>query len=301
MPDFQWGGDYHFSHENYRKKFEYYLKPICKNLILTGDNTHATSYTNYTFLSYVAKNWEKVYIIMGNQEYEYCDPAERYSFEACENAMKNTIKVINSTYNEDKLILVQDTYYDIPNTDIRLIGAVLWSKNAYLGTISKDIDNSAELTTYKNKYTNKEGNWYEIKDKFLPLQHFKQREPFPYILENPLPVVNSFDNPAIQQVVMLKEDIEVIHQKELSFLREMLTCTNKRIILISHYVPEYYNFPNDNVGIFDDIEFLCTNTEGIIQAPIIACIAGHAHRKVNFINKNNVPIYVNWKDEVITF
>ena len=301
MPEFQWGGDYHFSHHHYKKKFEYYLKPICKNLILTGDTAHATSYINYAFLSYVAKNWDRVYIIMGNQEYEYCDPAERYSFEACENAMKNTIRAINNQYNEEKLIFIQNTYYDIPDTDIRLIGAVLWSNHTYLGTISKDIESSVELTTYKTKFISKEENWYEIRDKSLPLQHFKQREPFPYTLDNPLPVLNCFDNPAIQQVVMQSDDFELVHKRELAFLREMVTCTNKRIILISHYIPEYYNFPSGIGGIFDDPEFLCTNTEEIIQSPIVACIAGHAHRKVNFINKNNVPIYVNWNNEILTF
>jgi predicted phosphodiesterase len=94
---------------------------LCKSidanfLILAGDIGNPLTMIYKDFIKEVSGKYEKVFVIRGNHEIygmtlEYCD---------------DTIKKICESY--DNVIYLQRTSFDIENTDIRIIGATLWTK-----------------------------------------------------------------------------------------------------------------------------------------------------------------------------
>ena len=139
---FQWGGDYHFN-THYTKEvpdFSKILTPKAPFLVLTGDIFSTPSIFMYPFLDYCGYHWQKVFIVMGNQEYEHPEQYVKMSvpqygaiideivtMSEHETIMKNVIKHVNKRFGEEVLVWLTNTYYDLPNTDLRLAGVTLWA------------------------------------------------------------------------------------------------------------------------------------------------------------------------------
>jgi len=139
----QWAGDFHFSEmmtQNRLPDFNALLRPNAPYLVVTGDNFYTPSVFVEPFLEYCARNWEKVFIVMGNQEYEIPHEFGRISvpqygaildeivsMEEHENIMKTTMEHINTRIGDEVLIWLTNTHYDIPDTNIRMAGVCLWA------------------------------------------------------------------------------------------------------------------------------------------------------------------------------
>jgi hypothetical protein len=136
----QWGGDYHFSvrFQQHIGGFETQLTPSAPFLILTGDIFHTPSPFVRPFLMYCAKNWQKVFVVMGNQEYEIPSDVFKqsvpqygpildqvWSMSDHERIMKDAIADVNKAVGDEVLVWCTNTYYDIG--DLRIAGVCLWA------------------------------------------------------------------------------------------------------------------------------------------------------------------------------
>ena len=139
---FQWGGDYHLNARLNQKtpEFSTLLSPKAPFLILTGDIFNTPSAFMYSFLEYCGRNWQKVFVVMGNQEYEHPQDYTRITVPQYgaiideiitmsdhETIMKTVIQETNTILGEDVLVWLTKTHYDIPETNIRLAGVTLWA------------------------------------------------------------------------------------------------------------------------------------------------------------------------------
>jgi len=143
MHVFQWGGDYHFNarfNSAQMPDFRTSITPKAPFLILTGDIFSTPSMFMYPFLDYCGGGWQKVFIVMGNQEYEHPEDYVKMSVPQYgpvidevvtmsdhESIIKNVIRDVNRRFGEEVLVWLTNTYYDFPHTNLRLAGVTLWA------------------------------------------------------------------------------------------------------------------------------------------------------------------------------
>jgi len=109
------------------KQFDSMLKPKCNNLALLGNicslDTEKSINIYKDFLTYTSYNWDKVYIVPG--PYEFCSVKPKNSTDCLE-------KLYELKESYDNITILNNSHAVIPNTDIQLIGATLWSRKPYL-------------------------------------------------------------------------------------------------------------------------------------------------------------------------
>lgn len=115
-------------HKN--QNFKRILDPVSPNLALLGNicslDTRESINIYKNFLDYCSKNYKNVYLVPGVWEHSSHTP-QHYE------------KMLFNLYNLKKqyknITILNNSYVQIPNTNINLIGSTLWMRNPYLNNI----------------------------------------------------------------------------------------------------------------------------------------------------------------------
>lgn len=302
---FQIIGDCHF-HEYTTNKSDFsdIIIPNAPFLLTTGDIIQPISKMAYNFYSYCAKNWEKTYIMMGNQEYESTNMFLKYTMNELEDLMINLIYHINTEVGSERLVFIQNTFVDFPDESLRIIGLTLWAnKSNIINIINKKDGINSRIKRAEIKNNNMFSGVMSVKSDisgvsiadtsyFLPLS-VKSWAPFEY--RNDL---------SSNYIGITKDDLKNLQEKDEEFLKQMIVESEKKgykLLVSSHYIPTYlikkespivpqeHNFPSD---------FFSRDMSNYIKSPIVAWICGHVHLE-QIVTINTIPIYVNCQELTI--
>lgn len=109
--------------------------PIC---VLAGDIGYPFQRTYETFLRGIHSKFEHIFLIHGNHEYYQLKENKGKSNEEIVEKTREIIK----TYNLHKIHFLYNSYYDLPNSNFRFIGSILWSKIEDKRYLSNDYEQS---------------------------------------------------------------------------------------------------------------------------------------------------------------
>lgn len=134
-----------------------YIKPLAKILILPGDIGYIDSSIYREFIRYVSKNWEKVFIVLGNHEYYN----ETKSYSQLNKEFRKYLNNFNNVILLDKEIFLLD--------DILIVGCTFWS----------NIDHRVE--NYINDFTHikmfdKNNNFVNLTIEEYQSLHYRDKE-----------------------------------------------------------------------------------------------------------------------------
>lgn len=276
---FQIGGDYHFGRVPLNiEQIKKVLKPEEKQLILTGDIIQAYTKSAHLFYRYCADNWEKVYVMMGNTEYECLHDGAYFSMKQHEFFMKDLLCHINKEVGSEKLIFFQNSYVDI--SGVRLAGLTLWPDDAITMTLKKEAEGKDHIQIE-----------YLENNIILHNENTRQSESYPFYF----PCVHTyFKGLNTKCDYLMPEDFFLIQEHERVFLKKMIKeCSKKelRLIIVSHVPPTDDLVDLGNWKHFN-FKFFCRDETKYIVKPIISWICGHVHVP-QIVSVNGIPIYIN--------
>ena len=288
--EFQVVGDLHETSEIVNNDFSRFV-PTKPYLLTSGDIIQPYAYSAYNFYSYCAKNWQKTYVMMGNQEYESHLHAFNYTMEQQFELMKQLIHRINQEVGSERLVFIQNGFVDIPEMSLRIIGLTLWSDGARIDILKKNNvieDPTRRVTIEGQQYSlhtleGSSGGQYVPITSWTPLEYAS--EP---ILYEPI----------------AKNDLIDLQIKDSEFLSRMIAETIQkqyRLLVCSHFIPtlnikkESPIIKNENDFSYD---FFCRDMTEFIKSPIIAWVCGHVHLEQTIV-VNDIPVYVNIESIVI--
>jgi len=268
-------------------------EPTAPYLIITGDNSYLDSPLTYDFYLHCARNWKKVLVTLGNQEYERLMSWFPLSMKEHETLFKIMFSKINSIVGSEVLILIQNDIYDFPDTDLRFIGLTYWPK----------------LFTYRQLYLNTEIPQTYL---FLSLEgtalHTRRvvripidwHEKIPDFLdEHPYPYASYMDFLTLQGMYatekrfMVESDYEKLRADEDTFLNTALN-TSRRCVIVTHCAPTHDLRLMTTRDGRDMTDYFTRNGESRFNPPLTAWICGHLHiPQIKSIN--SIPLYVNIK------
>ena len=121
MVQIQYSSDLHINDFPIGTPFESFLTPNAPVLVIAGDICSAWDPLYSYFLHWCSRHWYIVIIITGNHEY-FCDDDRKHTFEQTDAHIRQIC------YRLPNVIFLQSGQsYVLPNTNIRFIGATLWS------------------------------------------------------------------------------------------------------------------------------------------------------------------------------
>uniref|UniRef100_A0A6C0AJD6 Calcineurin-like phosphoesterase domain-containing protein n=1 Tax=viral metagenome TaxID=1070528 RepID=A0A6C0AJD6_9ZZZZ len=290
--EFQVVGDVHFSpYFESKVDFSDVINPTKRLLLTTGDIIQPYSQTAYNFYMYCAKNWERTYVMMGNQEHESTNNVFHYSMDEMVILMNNLIDRINHDIGSKKLIFIQNTFFDISEESVRIVGLTLWADGAIRNQLrSTTLTDSMVQTisfddkTFRAQIMSGNGNGASgmmgplLVSSWLPFEYHKNTEK--------------------AYSTLSYEDLTVLQNREMNFLRDMCqeaSALGYKVIVCSHYVPtESIRKESPIISVENDfpISFFCKNVEHMIRSPIAAWVCGHVHLEQT-VYVNDIPVYVN--------
>jgi hypothetical protein len=283
--EFQVAGDLHFTFGAKIADFSTLLPPTKPFLITTGDIARPCSDSCYTFYTYCAKNWEKTYIIMGNQEYECYQQIFQQTMQKQFSLMLQLIAHINSEVGSERLVCIHNTFVDLPEHSLRIAGLTLWANGTRMPLLKKDERKEGETYTdicvangsYSAKHENSNIRGRAPVDSWSPLSYAS------------VPVVYSS---------ISNEDLLELQKKDTEFLDRMIHETVEKgykLLVCSHYVPTTLIKKKSPIIPAENefpIDLFCKDVSEKIQSPIIAWVCGHVHLEQTVVI-NNIPVYVN--------
>ena len=119
MVRIQYCSDLHIDRFPEGTPFETFLNPVAPILVIAGDICPAWNPIYEIFLIWCRRNWSHIIIIAGNHEY-FCDPGVIHTFEDTEHEIRRITSKLDIQF-------LQGQSYRVPGTNIRFIGATLWS------------------------------------------------------------------------------------------------------------------------------------------------------------------------------
>ena len=278
-------GDLHKYSEKIDNDFSKSIIPTKPYLLTTGDIIQPYAYSAYNFYSYCAKNWEKTYVMMGNQEYESHLDAFNYTMDQQFELMKQLIDRINQEVGSERLVFIQNGFVDIPEMSLRIIGLTLWANGARIDILKKNsvIEDPSRRVEFLGE---------------LYLLHTSQGSSgSPAIPITSWTPLKKAVEPILYESIT-KDDLADLQTKDTEFLSRMIAETSQkqyRLLVCSHYIPtlnikkESPIIKNENVF---SLDFFCRDMSEFINSPIIAWVCGHVHLEQTII-VNNIPVYVN--------
>lgn len=289
---FQVAGDYHFHPSlSEKKEFSDLITPSERFLLTTGDIVQPYSKNAYNFYSYCAKNWEKTYVMMGNQEYENSQEIfQSTMMEHC-RLMKNLVDHINIELGEVKLVFIQNTYIDLPEYSLRIIGLTLWARESNCRYLKGP-------TLGFNKFTTalKDGDMYRLtypgnSDKAGGGACIKQ------VIKSWMPLEYKDNYNEVYESISV-EDIKILQENDSVFLSKMMQESqekNYKLIVCSHYIPTPDIKKESPIVLPENefsIDFFCRDIRTVVQSPIVAWVCGHVHLEQT-VHIGSIPIYIN--------
>jgi hypothetical protein len=283
--EFQVAGDLHVQPGSSIKDFSTILSPNKPFLLTTGDIVQPYSQTCYTFYTYCATNWDKTYIIMGNQEYECTSRVFHQTMQKQFELMLQLIAHINSEVGSERLVCIHDTFIDLPEHSLRIAGLTLWADKTRTSQLKKDVLKEGE--TYTDvRVMNGSFTVKHKKGEYGGGASVDSWSPFKYAT---LPALYS----SIED-----EDLIELQKKDIEFIDRMIHETTEkgyRLLICSHYVPTTLIKKESPIISSENefpIDFFCRDVIEKIKSPIVAWVCGHVHLEQTVI-VNSIPIYVN--------
>lgn len=105
--------------------------PIC---VLAGDIGYLHKSTYAAFLRGIYPKFDHIFLIHGNHEYYEEGKTEQHIH------IKNGEIIASIDPENQKIHFLDNSHYDLPNTNIRFIGSVLWSKITQPEYVSNDFE-----------------------------------------------------------------------------------------------------------------------------------------------------------------
>ena len=136
MVRIQYASDLHINDWPDQTNYENFIIPVAPVLIVAGDVCSALDKSYTSFLRWCSRNWKFVIIITGNHEYYKMEPVtitlsngQITQGEMAPMSMTNIDKFIaRLTASYPNIIFLQNgASYILPGTNIRVVGATLWS------------------------------------------------------------------------------------------------------------------------------------------------------------------------------
>ena len=295
--EFQVVGDLHFSNGTYAKyDFSTLLIATKPFLITTGDIISPTSISAYNFYMYCAKNWEKTYIIMGNQEYETRTVYFHMTMKKHFTLMKSLLDCINTEIGTEKLIFIQNNFVDIPDHSLRIAALTLWAD----GTVKRLLKTDEVLTMgFSDKNTRIDGAKIRTETEATPERAGSTNTmSLPVISWNPVQYAGEED--CLIRASITDDDLKILQEEDTTFLTKMVSeCSEKmyKLLVCSHYIPTTLIKKESPIIEQENefpINFFCRDMSSFFQEPIVAWVCGHVHLEQTVII-NNIPIYINNK------
>jgi hypothetical protein len=100
--------------------FHVFVRPSAPVLIVAGDICPVANPLYGEFLVWCRRNWRTIVVITGNHEY-FCEPGKEQTFDEIEKVVEQTCKTLNIHF------LQGGKDVRLPGTNIRIVGATLWS------------------------------------------------------------------------------------------------------------------------------------------------------------------------------
>jgi hypothetical protein len=267
-------------------------QPIAPYLIITGDNTFLDSPLTYDFYLHCARNWKKVLVTLGNQEYERMNLWIPLSMQDHETLFKLMFSKINSIVGSEVLILIQNNIYDFPDTDFRFIGLTYWptmypSKQLYMNSNLPETQLSITLEgdiLHSRRIQNIPPDWP------VQLPDYLNSAAYPYTYTDFSLLQKLY---ATKKRPMQEVDYGKLKEDEDSFLDVALNTT-RRCVVVTHCAPSQ----DLQLMSSDDVEyrreFFTRDGDSRFTNPLVAWICGHLHvPQIKYIN--TIPLYVNVK------
>jgi len=118
----QYCSDLHLNNFPTGTPFETFVRPVKESdvLIIAGDICPVTNPLYGEFLLWCRQRWQTIVVIAGNHEY-FCKKGETRTFEETDTIIRNMCKQLSIFF------LQAGQSIKLPGTNIRCIGATLWS------------------------------------------------------------------------------------------------------------------------------------------------------------------------------
>jgi hypothetical protein len=289
---FQVAGDYHFFlHSPEKTDFSDLITPSERFLLTTGDIIQPYNENAYNFYSYCAKNWEKTYVMMGNQEYENSHQVFQSTMIEQYRLMKNLVDHINTEMGEVKLVFIQNTYVDLPEYSLRIIGLTLWAPKSNRQYLKGPTLGFSKFTTAL-----KEGDMYRLT---YPGTSSKAGggAVLRQVIKSWMPLDYKDNYTEVYESITV-EDIKILQENDSSFLTKMIQESqekNYKLLVCSHYIPTP-DIKKESPIITSEnefpLDFFCRDIRTTVQSPIVAWVCGHVHfEQTAYIG--SIPIYIN--------
>jgi hypothetical protein len=117
--NFQYASDLHIDNWPLGYNFCNFLTPVAPFLVLAGDVCSAHDPRFIAFLTWVSRHWYLVFFVPGNHEYHNNDGI---SIDETDERMASICWKLGNI-----IFLQNGASFNIPNTNIRVVGATLWS------------------------------------------------------------------------------------------------------------------------------------------------------------------------------
>ena len=119
MVSIQYSSDLHIDRYPLGVPFETFLQPAAPTLVLAGDICSVWNPLYTRFLSWCSQKWQHIILLAGNHEY-MCDTETIHTFEETEQEIRRISLQLGIHF-------LQGESYRLPGTNIRFVGATLWS------------------------------------------------------------------------------------------------------------------------------------------------------------------------------
>ena len=116
----QYCSDLHIERFPAGTPFIQFVHPVAKVLVIAGDICPALDPLYGQFLLWCKQNWQTVVVITGNHEY-FCNQNQKYTFDEIDQLIRSVCVRLGIYFLQSG----QDI--KLPGTNIRLVGATLWS------------------------------------------------------------------------------------------------------------------------------------------------------------------------------
>ncbi|KAF2435244.1 hypothetical protein EJ08DRAFT_394568 [Tothia fuscella] len=176
------------------QQYESYKLPVsAPYLILAGDIGRLSDYVSYlSFLESLCPKFEKVFLVLGNHEF--------YNI-TYEKGIELARKLEDEPVLEGKLLLLHQQRFDIPNSNVTVLGCSLWSHIE---------DSAREVVAMKVNDFKKIENW----------------------------TVDSHNAAHFDDLSWLKEEVSAVRKENISMARLQKKPPGKRsMLVITHHAP----------------------------------------------------------------
>lgn len=127
----QYASDLHLEFLDPQKtKFEQIVFPACPILVLAGDICQPEKFIMSKFMEYVSARWRHVIWIAGNHEYYNHKPKQSWRHNRKVVMTINEKEEYMNSFSKlySNIHYLQKGFFDIPDTNIRILGCTLWSE-----------------------------------------------------------------------------------------------------------------------------------------------------------------------------